>query len=616
MLAPLGFPASKLGLRSLVAADRARGSQLAAATLGRVWHAAPEPGPLIISPLGVSAAEASGRTLVIIFSSLGWHGVVRAEWGATLRAVGDGALVLAHVLDTAQSWFQTNPTTGEWDDGHWWDGRLAELCAPYARVCVLGESMGATGTLRFARHATVSAVALVPQIDVRDFGESYAGRADFGDARKGRLREAIGRACWETSARVVLHVGQDPPDLKQLSYLPSELPGERLEIVLHDVPGHALGAGLKAQGMLRKVILRDLLGHTYRLPPAREGGAPAEVGPWDVAPPPVEGLAGQRFRSPTMTAGGDTEAVEGSGEGRGEETVGDAADGGRGVDVGEGDPPSFGMAECRGTLQGVAIDQLIVVTDFDLTLTTGTSEQCHDVLGASPRLPAALRRAFEPLLDFSTPFPPELASDGWWSRANELLVAHGGKLTKDDVECCVREADVELRPGALRWLRRLAHLRVPTLVVSAGFTDVVEAVLKAADPSVAEWCRVSSNRLVFGEQGGGIVAVEPSTPCTSYNKADQYARNREWFESFPMRTTALVVGDKISDLSAMDGAPSSYTNIGVGVRNDNPDGESSRHPPLSDFRQAYDVVLCGDRASLDGITDLVDALATGKMGEE
>jgi len=171
-------------------------------------------------------------------------------------------------------------------------------------------------------------------------------------------------------------------------------------------------------------------------------------------------------------------------------------------------------------------------------------------------------------------------------------------------------------PGALRWLRRLAHLRVPTLVVSAGFTDVVEAVLKAADPSVAEWCRVSSNRLVFGEQGGGIVAVEPSTPCTSYNKADQYARNREWFESFPMRTTALVVGDKISDLSAMDGAPSSYTNIGVGVRNDNPDGESSRHPPLSDFRQAYDVVLCGDRASLDGITDLVDALATGKMGEE
>ena len=128
VLQPLGFPPTKLGLRSLVAADRAVGSQRAAAALGRAWHAANALAPIIAplppacsggggggggvggggvgggnaagssqssddstrddSPdatpsgattLGVtpSGATADGRTLVLVFSSLGWNGVVR-----------------------------------------------------------------------------------------------------------------------------------------------------------------------------------------------------------------------------------------------------------------------------------------------------------------------------------------------------------------------------------------------------------------------------------------------------------------------------------------------------------------------------------------------------------
>ena len=119
VLQPLGFPPTKLGLRSLVAADRAVGSQRAAAALGRAWHAANALAP-IIAPLpparsgggggGVGGGDAAGssqsgddstrddspdatpsgaystptpsgatdaRTLVLVFSSLGWNGVVR-----------------------------------------------------------------------------------------------------------------------------------------------------------------------------------------------------------------------------------------------------------------------------------------------------------------------------------------------------------------------------------------------------------------------------------------------------------------------------------------------------------------------------------------------------------
>ena len=286
VLRPLGFPESKLGLRCFIGATRRCGSQRAVAILGTIWHAARERAPLIVQRLSpysvaptVSSLAQGPSTLVIVFSSLGWNGVVRAEYGATLKTVGDASsLVVAHALDTAQSWFQTSPESGEWDGGAWWDRRLEDLCTEYDRVCILGESMGATGALRFARHATESVVALVPQIDVRDF--SYSGRADFSEARKEQLVNAIQAACRETTAeRIVLHVGQDPPDLRQLDYLPAmgldTRASNRLRIVRHPVPGHALGAGLKEQGLLKKTILRDLLGHTYALPATGETSAAA-----------------------------------------------------------------------------------------------------------------------------------------------------------------------------------------------------------------------------------------------------------------------------------------------------------------------------------------------------
>ena len=50
----------------------------------------------------------------------------------------------------------------------------------------------------------------------------------------------------------------------------------RMRVVRHAVPGHALGAGLKERGLLKRTVLRDLLGHTYRLPAAgATGGARA-----------------------------------------------------------------------------------------------------------------------------------------------------------------------------------------------------------------------------------------------------------------------------------------------------------------------------------------------------
>ena len=294
LILSLGFPCNKLGLRGFVAAARtATNTQRAASALGRIWHAAKESGPIIVIPNPTAAAcfEATGSlknyTLVIAFSALGWNGIVRPEWGGTLR--DSKHTVIVHAFDSCKSWFMTNPKSGAFDDGAWWDESLADLAAPFGRVCLVGESMGGTAALRFARHASKSGtiVSLVPQINLNDF-PAFSVRDDFDKVQMDRLRGQIQQSLESTedSARVVIHVGRNPDDLRQLIHIDnvvlehsflglqadaplprynsqsSHTVGNcRLRVVKHDIEGHAVGAGLKAKGVLSKVVLDDLLGN-------------------------------------------------------------------------------------------------------------------------------------------------------------------------------------------------------------------------------------------------------------------------------------------------------------------------------------------------------------------
>ena len=288
-MASLGFPASPLGLLCFTAADRATGSSRAAASMGRFCgHAADGLAPLILlrnaACRGESEEGAPARSLVIAFSSLGWHGLVRAEWLGALRAAAATSseersaskrpnFDVAHCLDTARSWFTTDPISGEYDDGQWWNAKLAELCMEYDEVSLVGESMGATAALRFASHATASGsvIALVPQVDLRDF--ECCARLDFDDEAKIRLRDAIADACATTHTEVTVHVGRDTDDLHQLNHVPAlaalyedsdeevdePLPRDGMTVyrsagsgllrcIKHDVESHNLGAGLRAAG--------------------------------------------------------------------------------------------------------------------------------------------------------------------------------------------------------------------------------------------------------------------------------------------------------------------------------------------------------------------------------
>ena len=126
-------------------------------------------------------------------------------------------------------------------------------------------------------------------------------------------------------------------------------------------------------------------------------------------------------------------------------------------------------------LREARLDRLLVITDFDATLTTGDSIQCHDLVGHSETLSGAFREDFAPLLDWQT----NPLTDGvqWWDHAHTLMVKHGTP-PRALLPRLVRESAMTPRPGALKLLRRLALLDVPVLVVSAGISDVIEEFLR------------------------------------------------------------------------------------------------------------------------------------------
>lgn len=68
--------------------------------------------------------------------------------------------------------------------------------------------------------------------------------------------------------------------------------------------------------------------------------------------------------------------------------------------------PSLDALESR--LRGCASGDIVLLIDFDRTITDGTSAQCHDVVGATECMPLRVREGFAKMLDFSQPFPPEL----------------------------------------------------------------------------------------------------------------------------------------------------------------------------------------------------------------
>ena len=286
-------------------------------------------------------------------------------------------------------------------------------------------------------------------------------------------------------------------------------------------------------------------------------------------------------------------------------------------------------------LKTAKIDKLMVVTDFDATLTTGKSIQCHDLVGFSPLMSQAFRDEFAPLLDWQS----NAAIDGveWWDTAHALMVKHG-QPQRQTLPRMVREAKMEWRAGALDLLERLAALEVPVLIVSAGLTDVIEEFLRQArarnsasrnfesrnscarssaqftsptpplprPPQHSAWTEnisICSNRLNYAADSVPS-SIAPTPPITSFTKATAYSASSNFFKQHAARSTIVVMGDSCSDIDSAVNIPYEHM-LSIGFLNDKPMLDAAK------YAQTFDALVLGAEGSLAGVDALLDDIVAG-----
>lgn len=254
-------------------------------------------------------------------------------------------------------------------------------------------------------------------------------------------------------------------------------------------------------------------------------------------------------------------------------------------------------------LRDTTLDNVLVVTDFDATLTMGKSVQCHDLVGFSPLLLQQFRDEFAPLLDWQS----NTAIDGveWWDKAHELMLKHG-QPPRHLIPRMVRESDMVARPGALKLLERFAALNVPVLIVSAGLSDVIEEFLRQHS-AWTENVTICSNRLNYAADSAPQ-SVAPDPPITSFTKATAYRASSAFFKQHCGRSTIFVMGDSCSDIDSAENIPYRHL-ISVGFLNDKPMMEAAK------YAQTFDALVLGSEGSLGGIEELLDDIEGGQYLE-
>lgn len=279
--------------------------------------------------------------------------------------------------------------------------------------------------------------------------------------------------------------------------------------------------------------------------------------------------------------------------------------------------PDF-HSKCEEVRRAVKTQQVAIVSDFDHTMTESSSAECHDIIALSEHTPGDFRELMARMLDFGDPLVQSYSADEWWGTCNALMLQH--RFNRAWITPALATAPLHPRPGLAELLALATPLNtkgsaIPILVVSAGFSDLIEEFLSTLHPNLvsspspsvttdadnsstilqlSSHLRVSANRMIWSSCGNELTGWAPAEgPCHSHNKHLTYHRERDWFEAgAPLdgRSHFVVLGDKPYDMAATDAFPERALDLRIGFFDDTRDPPSTRYT-LDDYKLEYDLVL-------------------------
>ncbi|NWI18842.1 5NT3B nucleotidase, partial [Crypturellus soui] len=262
--------------------------------------------------------------------------------------------------------------------------------------------------------------------------------------------------------------------------------------------------------------------------------------------------------------------------------------------------------------------KLQVISDFDMTLSRFgcNGRRCptsHNILDNSRVVSEEGRRQLKDLLHYYYPIeidPNRTLEEKrplmveWWSKAHELLAQQ--EILKGDIPQIVRESDVMLRypghseDGFDELFNQLHEHNVPLFIFSAGVGDILEEIIRQANvfhPNV----NVVSNYMDFDDKG--VLRRFKAPLIHTYNKNNSVLRDTEYFQQLSARTSILLLGDSMGDLTMADGVPSVENILKIGFLNDKVEERRGN------YLDAYDVVLESDE-TLDVVNGILRYVLT------
>ena len=167
-------------------------------------------------------------------------------------------------------------------------------------------------------------------------------------------------------------------------------------------------------------------------------------------------------------------------------------------------------------LLAVRPSQMIVISDFDHTLTTFCSLQCHDIVGSHSEYSDEFCHAFNnTFIDFGE----KVSLSELWKISHDLIVNKSG-LTNLMFRQHFSENVPSLRPGLQFLIKALKENEIPLLILSAGIKNVIVETLLAHGIDIShqeKLLHIDSNNMIFNEYGH-VTAILPNEPIHSRNK--------------------------------------------------------------------------------------------------
>ncbi|NWZ14937.1 5NT3B nucleotidase, partial [Agelaius phoeniceus] len=255
--------------------------------------------------------------------------------------------------------------------------------------------------------------------------------------------------------------------------------------------------------------------------------------------------------------------------------------------------------------QGVA--KLQVISDFDMTLSRFgcNGRRCptsHNILDTSRVISEDGKKKLKDLLHYYYPIeidPNRTLEEKrplmveWWTKAHELLVQQ--KIHKSDIAQIVRESEAMLRYRLGDFFDQLHKNNIPLFIFSAGVGDILEEIIRQANvfyPNV----NVVSNYMAFSDEG--VLTHFKGPLIHTYNKNNSVLQGTGYFQQLSTRTSIILLGDSMGDLTMADGVPSVENILKIGFLNDKVEERRKK------YLDSYDIVLESDE-TLDVVNGIL-----------